>query len=53
MSQENQDVTRKDLEQHPELTPILETDSHGRVICIGWTSPIYTFSLESMENINE
>lgn len=32
---------KHDLENHPELSPILESDKDGNIVCLGWISPIY------------
>ena len=37
---------KEDLERHPELTPLLDTDANGNVVCLGWVSPIYEFPKE-------
>lgn len=50
---DKQDTIRQDLERHPELTPIMDTDMDGNVICIGWISPIYTFSKEFLEELEK
>lgn len=34
-------TTKQDLESHPELSPILDSDKDGNIVCIGWLSPIY------------
>ena len=49
MSTAKQDTIKADLENHPELSPILEIDSCGNVACLGWTSPIYTFDKDFLE----
>lgn len=39
----------RDLEHHPELTPLLDLTLDGRVECFGWVSPVYEFSKEDLE----
>jgi hypothetical protein len=46
-----QDTIREELERHPELTPIMETDTRGNIVCLGWVSPIYTFNREFLEDM--
>jgi hypothetical protein len=50
MSTDNQrrlEEMRRYLEDHPELTPLLEINAAGEVEwCFGWVSPIYEFPLE-------
>lgn len=46
-----QDAIREDLERHSELTPIMETDTRGNIVCLGWVSPIYTFNKEFLEDV--
>jgi hypothetical protein len=53
MSTPKQETIKADLEQHPELTPILDTDRDGNIVCIGWTSPIYTFNKDFLELLEE
>jgi hypothetical protein len=45
-----QDETLNDLIAHPELTPIVDIDSRGNVVCFGWVSPIYTFDKDFLED---
>lgn len=45
-NQRRQEEMRRDLEDHPELTPLLEINAAGEVVCFGWVSPIYKFPLE-------
>ena len=35
------DSIRRDLEDHPELTPIIYEDRNGSIVCLGWKSPVY------------
>lgn len=51
MTVTKQDTIAEDLKRHPELTPILEVDSRGNVTCLGWTSPIYTFDKEFLDEL--
>lgn len=44
--EEAQEVTRRDLEEHPELTPLLDVDKDGNVTCFGWKSPVYSWPEE-------
>lgn len=39
----SEDSIKQDLERHPDLSPILDTDRNGNVVCIGWISPIFTW----------
>jgi len=48
-----QDTIREDLERHHELTPILETDTRGNIVCLGWVSLIYTFNPEFLDDKKE
>jgi hypothetical protein len=34
---------RQDLEEHPELSPILDISRAGEVVCLGWVTPIFTW----------
>lgn len=40
---------KEDLERHPELTPLLEVDADGKVVCFGWVSPIYRLPQEILD----
>ena len=40
---------KEDLERHPELTPLLDVDANGNVVCFGWVSPIYEFPPKILE----
>jgi hypothetical protein len=37
----SQDSIKRDMEEHPELTPILDEDRNGSIVCLGWKSPVY------------
>jgi hypothetical protein len=50
---EPMDTIADDLKRHPELNPIMDVDSHGNVVCLGWTSPIYTFDRKLPEDIEK
>jgi hypothetical protein len=39
----------EDLLRHPELSPIVDVDSRGNVVCLGWTSPVYEFDKSILE----
>ena len=53
MSEESQKVLHDDLIRHPELNPILDVDRNGAVVCLGWTSPIYTFNKEFLDGLED
>ena len=40
----SRETLENDMNEHPELTPILDTDRRGAVICLGWKSPIYDWN---------
>ena len=40
----SQDSIRRDLEEHLELTPILDEDRNGSIVCLGWKSPVYDWN---------
>ena len=40
----SKETLENDMNEHPELTPILDTDRRGAVICLGWKSPIYDWN---------
>ncbi len=47
---------KEDLELYPELSPMLDVDPNGNVVCFGWVSPVYDIPqevLEDLENIND
>lgn len=44
---------REDLERHPELTPMLDVDSEGKIVCFGWASPIYDFPKSILEDLRD
>ena len=48
-----QDTIAEDLKRHPGLAPILEVDSRGNVVCLGWVSPVYEFNKEFLDNLGE
>ncbi len=37
------DSLRKDLEEHPELSPMLDVNREGNVVAFGWLSPVYDY----------
>ena len=39
----SEESIKNDLELHPNLSPILDTDHDGNVVCLGWVSPIFTW----------
>jgi hypothetical protein len=45
----SEESLRKDLEEHPELSPLLDVAPDGRIECFGWVSPIYDFPSELLE----
>ena len=49
----SQETLRKELEDHPELSPLLDVAPDGRVECFGWVSPIYEFSKEDLEEADQ
>ncbi len=48
---ERQESLRRDLERLPELTPMLDTDRDGNIVCLGWTSPIYTWDIKDIDGL--
>ena len=54
----SQESIKADLEKHPELSPILDTNAKGEVICLGWISPIFDYDtgpelLRKLEDENQ
>lgn len=43
----------EDLIKHPELIPCLDVDSRGNATCFGWVSPIYYFSKEDFDLLED
>ncbi len=50
---ERQESLRRDLERLPELTPMLDTDRDGNIVCLGWTSPIYTWDIKDIDGLSD
>jgi hypothetical protein len=50
MSDQKPTTVKEDLESHPELAPMLDVDSRGNVVCFGWVSPVYDFSMEDLSD---
>lgn len=42
-AQDAAESIRRDLEQNPELNPFIDVDRDGKVVCFGWSSPIYDY----------
>jgi len=42
---------KDDLERCPNLSPILDEDERGNIVCIGWVSPIFTW--DDLPNFEE
>jgi hypothetical protein len=40
---------KEDLERHPELTPLIDMNAQGQVVCFGWVSPVYELPTEILE----
>ena len=39
----SEETIKQDLEKHPELSPILDSDKDGNIVCLGWITPILTW----------
>jgi len=39
----NEDLLKQELEQHPDLAPMMDVDEAGRVVCYGWTTPVHFY----------
>lgn len=48
-TKDSQESMKRDLEKHPELSPLIDVDSRGNVVCFGWVSPIYEFPVTPEE----
>lgn len=42
----SQESLKLDLVDHPELTPMIDVDRDGNIVCFGWVSPVKDFNLE-------
>ena len=44
---------KEDLELHPELSPMLDVEANGNVVCFGWVSPVYDVPQDVLDDLEE
>ena len=44
---------REDLEIHPELSPMIDVDTNGNVVCLGWVSQVYDVPQDVLDDLEE